>query len=479
MEEDFDDIDPIDYDSLLSIDSYEKAERYVRSSMTNATTLQIEGIIKAIYRVSGRDIAQISRERLSPPPVQKGGNRQDATFYKLMAFLDTIHDFAESDTDIEQFISEFGVELPDELRPEVIHNEKAVVTILSNKKLLHFGSREVVNPLYDARILETFDIEAAFNNDSEMTLENLFHMQHRSLIGKLSSGVWQPLITMDVITTTSVIPGREAPYQVLKLKQIAHLIGIMRMIYGPIREFQVDCTNQHLIMLICALDWVSQALLKHFITDPPFVNIADVKTKLKVLITEVDVAVSWTVRYSDANLFDAAINTTHRLAYDERPTGPVFASHIPYQITLRGIRQEPHNQTYVDATFTDVDKVSTDFAIRNKEASLTFSLNVLRFLTTTTTRLPSNSVAPGLRDYVASRSKPLMYAIKRAGDWGQVEHCKKYNKVFVTCDKMAALYAWYRKVPFIFMRTQKHEGTMTERGVPDFFSYSFAMRPGH
>lgn len=44
-----------------------------------------------------------------------------------------------------------------------------------------------------------------------------------------------------------------------------------------------------------------------------------------------------------------------------------------------------------------------------------------------------------------------LYSLKRAGDWGQVEHCVRYRKIFVTRDKLAALYAMYRRVPFIYM----------------------------
>ena len=55
------------------------------------------------------------------------------------------------------------------------------------------------------------------------------------------------------------------------------------------------------------------------------------------------------------------------------------------------------------------------------------------------------------RDQILEFGNPLKYALKRAGDWGQVEHCAKYDKVFVTSDKLAALYAYYRDVRFIYL----------------------------
>jgi hypothetical protein len=53
-------------------------------------------------------------------------------------------------------------------------------------------------------------------------------------------------------------------------------------------------------------------------------------------------------------------------------------------------------------------------------------------------------------------SPDTMLAIKRGGDWGQVEHCAKYNKLFVTSDKMAALYAFYRNVKFMLVQYQEN-----------------------
>lgn len=72
-------------------------------------------------------------------------------------------------------------------------------------------------------------------------------------------------------------------------------------------------------------------------------------------------------------------------------------------------------------------------------------------------------------------------AMKRAGDWGQIEHCKRYGIVFVTADKLAALYAAYRDVPFLYLKHHVPKwnddvqvGTFD--GVrTNFVQYSFVM----
>lgn len=47
-------------------------------------------------------------------------------------------------------------------------------------------------------------------------------------------------------------------------------------------------------------------------------------------------------------------------------------------------------------------------------------------------------------------------AIKRAGDWGQIEHCKQKKLIFVTSDIVTALYAAYRDVPVFLVKHDTH-----------------------
>ena len=47
--------------------------------------------------------------------------------------------------------------------------------------------------------------------------------------------------------------------------------------------------------------------------------------------------------------------------------------------------------------------------------------------------------------------------MKRAGDWAQVEACKRKGLIFLTEDRLAALYAFYRKVPFVLIRIHEYQ----------------------
>lgn len=64
-------------------------------------------------------------------------------------------------------------------------------------------------------------------------------------------------------------------------------------------------------------------------------------------------------------------------------------------------------------------------------------------------------------------------ALKLAGDWGQIEHCKCKGWVFVTADKLAALYAVYRDVPLLYLN--HNDSFKVGKGDRTFLQYSFVM----
>lgn len=59
-------------------------------------------------------------------------------------------------------------------------------------------------------------------------------------------------------------------------------------------------------------------------------------------------------------------------------------------------------------------------------------------------------------DEFPSGERPL--ALKRAGDWGMIRHCKDHGIVFVTQDRFCALYAALMDVETMFMRVVEHDG---------------------
>jgi hypothetical protein len=68
----------------------------------------------------------------------------------------------------------------------------------------------------------------------------------------------------------------------------------------------------------------------------------------------------------------------------------------------------------------------------------------------------STKVSEGFIVYLQNKGAEYGWAVpaalKRAGDWGQIEHCKRKKLIFVTADRLTALYAAYRDVLLLFVK---------------------------
>ena len=59
---------------------------------------------------------------------------------------------------------------------------------------------------------------------------------------------------------------------------------------------------------------------------------------------------------------------------------------------------------------------------------------------------------------ISKFKKFTIMSLKRAMDWGQVEHCLKYNHIFASCNWLACLYAHFRGCAYIFWTVKKGDG---------------------
>ena len=153
---------------------------------------------------------------------------------------------------------------------------------------------------------------------------------------------------------------------------------------------------------------------------------------------------------TDANMYDAAEHSMH-FTVDSRATGNIFRKECEYQISLNGITTKKGNN-YLNINITDkVNGLSWAKPLISHDTTSQLSINTLKnYMTIASAKTELKT----LQDHILAFSTPLKYALKRAGDWSQVEHSKLHNKVFVTSDKLAAIYAAYRKIRFIFIRRQ-------------------------
>lgn len=199
--------------------------------------------------------------------------------------------------------------------------------------------------------------------------------------------------------------------------------------------------------------------------------------------------------------------------YGRQPTGKIFPEGLSYQVILEGISY-PDNQldSIVNEYLIDIekqnqlknlgffsenrykptkdDKVFVHFSIYedgNKQlfppyilsyhSNIYFSLNNIKETIKeynkmlsigtidleknyiNTHELPNDTELPyspsNINDILSVLKPTTQFALKRAGDWGQVENClnrdNKPTKIFITMDRMASLYAISRGVPIMFI----------------------------
>jgi hypothetical protein len=455
----------INRDRMLSVRDAATADAYV-APLRNASVQQLEAIIKALYQVTEARLNAERRER-PPPPKMKGGSGLPHQFYKFMCFCDTVHDFIDKNDSPEEKIAELQASLDAELPREVslydMTNEQALVRLLPSRRTLTFTTGAIPNPLFGANILDNFDLVAASNAHPDADLEQLYAMQHHSVIGKI--GARCKIIPVDVLCPAD---ARNENLAILNLLHVAQLIGVMRTRFGLDAQFQLDATDDQLVLLACSLEHISAAFLRKFVVTP-LDTMDRVRDRLKQHMRENNIEIRWITALSDANIFDASEKSS-TLPIDPRPTGPVFKAPLAYQVDLQGIYVDRQNRRFVNATLTDTNGVgSQPRVIAGNEAKLTFSTNSIKLLV----KLQNVSNPKTLQDHVVNCSRPFKYALKRAGDWGQVEHASRYGKVFVTSDKLAALYAWCRGVRFVYLRRQEKLSGLARQ--PLFHRYTWVI----
>lgn len=432
------------------------AKAFVQRGLKEATPEEKERILREFAGIRSKNIKKSRTTTKKQSKKTEGGAQTTTEFYDFMQLVDTCHDFADDEEDLETILEVMGdIRVPCKFDKILLlnSNEKLLVEYLTTCRQFRFGDAAIPNPLYKADILHKTGMEP---ND---TFEDLFNRQQNVYRGKYGSDV--PLLPVEVMTENSEAPRR--------LLQIAELCRIIREKFGEDCRFCLDCANNQMVNVITSIQNVSDELYKAVF---PGVSVEDVSAGLKAAIQRVHadgtlLPTIWKAEVTDANMFDAA-TTSRTLDVDVSPTGNIYQRGVSgrdyLQIRLDGIEKKNGNQKYVKVTFTDSDGISLTSEFTSKESPKYFSLNVIRsFIGLNVFSKPSK------QHELMNFSDHMKYAMKRAGDWGQVEHCVKYSKVFVTADKFAALYAYYRGVRFIFMREAHHRKLAAYPKLPDSF----------
>lgn len=456
-----------DTDVLLRIRNDADARVWVDRVWALATPHEREQVVRAFF------LDRITPEKKTQ--TRKGGGIRDVLdyrVYKLLEIADVSHDFGFRYA--KPLLEDGDVRLPNGMNYEHFVTTSVFVETVTKKPWFTFKSaatlEQVKNPMYRVHLTSGFDIVAAHERHPEHTIEELFEDQQRYSIRTEKEG---RVVSVDVWTVL-VDSGEEdgnarRKRPVLKLIQVAQLVANMRRIFGGKQEMVIDASDDALTSLMIGAKFISRDLFKRFTLDPYVMNRNDLTKRMESLIASHvghHTPITWEPSITDANLFDPA-NNGLVLPIDTRPTGCVFRTECGFQVELLGIANNGGRE--VNVKVRTMSGQEHAFAVSNKDTTMNVSKNAI--IQRTWANEPS--VLNNVLDQLTNIEQ---YALKRAGDWGQVENCVRYGKVFVTSDQIAALYAAYRGVPFVFVRQEENLRDEVPN-LPEFYRHTFILSP--
>lgn len=267
----------------------------------------------------------------------------------------------------------------------------------------------------------------------------------------------------------------------LRLTDVVSLISTTRGAFPECEQVIVDASiRSPLFQLMVALTLVNDAFWDAFVViddDAGDEAIPDAVQDLRGRIArrlrkgEAWAQDAWRVVYTDATAFDSGDwMFDDRLDEDARPslltpdsgsavvvvdreaTGDVFPPSFDVGVCLKGLDDDGRVTVEIAEGRHDAPKR------RRRVTSLTWSKRQCGDLSVANLKDlilaksdDATEIAPGLQP-LRDLSVDALRAIKCASDWGQVERCARAGAMFATCDMLAALYAFYRGVPCVFMR---------------------------
>ena len=429
----------------------------VREVFHAATVREKEGILRAYLGLTAREV------RLRPAATkQAGGNSYEGPteVYRLFEAADMLHDFGEAAAAEAQATAV----LPKGLAWNQMVRSDLFARAIAARGDLHIDGKDVANPLAGLCLLDgIMDLPRLIDGAPDLA------SVRRKLAGFLNGrhGTIPRIAGAAVITDTSVRP------RPVELGEVAFMLARLHDTFGRKGTFIVETNIVGRIAL--GLRSIDKAMHVLFTVDD-VVDWSGVNAKLRSMASEILAArieSEWDVSLCDANLFDSSDGVPGYIPIDARPTGDVFPAFSGggCQVNLRGVDTGARRSPKVLATITN-GGVPIEVCAKPKETRC-FSERWIRDLLAARSLNSESDMAAGLTG-VAKKVSALppgaLYAIKRAGDWGQVEHCLRYNKIFMTADLLAATYAMFRGVGCVYVRIESSY-------VPvDFERAAFAMR---
>lgn len=286
--------------------------------------------------------------------------------------------------------------------------------------------------------------------------------------------------------------------KVLMLEQMATVCKEIRTFFWKERLTFVTDTTSNIVKLLLNLGVVDGVFNKKYRIEyrdtRRGVQVAGLAEAIKTFND--DIRVEWNAVTCDAALMDAA---EHGSVLDPRKTGDVFHSDSVARVRLSGAfrttvaRDDTHDDRVEEGDkmgTTDVRVVGYTYEVESAREGLSRSARTVvdgvcvdEGGTRSAANYSKNAMSSHINDQEFlprgrwTKDSAVNFALKRAGDWGMVEHCAKFNHAFATTDKLAALYARSRGVCMLYLNDHRAErsGFDDDGEERRFLQYSFAM----
>jgi hypothetical protein len=273
---------------------------------------------------------------------------------------------------------------------------------------------------------------------------------------------------------TEVIARKEEPFTIIqKIQQIADTCDTMRHKFGGDACFMADA-NQPLAKFLLSYRLIDRKIFKKLKLEAFVEAIPEIKKYM---------CQDWRSLACDASLLDGAGHNEID-ALLKKQTGNVFNKDAAVQVHLGGCQgPEPYNFQQTSYEYTAIspniqdksrtilgpngevlDEMNLTKEVKNKKWNKQHEVYSNGIVATSMSGCFSKDGS--LKSLKDTEYITRWLALKRAGDWGQVEHCQANGIVFVTHDRFAFMYAVLRDVPAILFVGSSCHGC---------FVYSYVM----
>lgn len=450
------------YDPIIDIETRQDADKFVASAMKHGSKADIDELR---YLVIGPTLTRVRpvsppRDRSERPPVKRArqfggagleGSKSLSRFFEL---IDAVHDFGTTPARREQLRRSIGAELPIGLmtgpEPQNLHELTDYDKLFRNMTkdaVLKFPNGETVSPN------PLVNIEAGVYKHSDgLAIANLAPQTSGPVRNEHLFMKWSKKANKVVLLTR---------LQKFRLSIDEFYEADQMMIDQDMTPYsEKEDAHRHLFAWMVGFKHVMASVDSHFDIE------ANQKRYRASTVPKPDGADIEFV-YCDANIYDGAkVDKFLDATYSDAATGHVFHKESVVKFKYKEYCGPPVNLPRKHAFSYEVQGRGSEFV------GLTHVFN------------GSTTGGPGRERYGTAFLKgkmdqlpdtadvSVLAALKRAGDWGQIEHCRENEILFVTCDRALAFYATYRGVNVLLLR---HDKKLHNDGTGKFVQYSFAM----